>query len=367
MSPEARVLVFLLVAGILAPFLPATLRAQEAENGAPEGLPNPKTEHHAALKQWAGRWRVTGKMDAMPGVPGMEKPVEMEGTESASLICDGLWLKWESEVKCDGKRSTGLWLVGYDPFQKRYISYVVSSDDHCQGLTPLTGEYDKKTDTWTWIGSTPEGKMKSVCKFSGADSLTETLYMIGPDDKERPFMVMNRVRSKDAKPSPLVDASLKEKSRSVASKHHAALLQDVGAWDAIVESTCSGETTKDKGSELVHAICDGRWTWSVFRSQFLGKPFVGHALVGWDANKKKYASMWIDSMSATCSVTSGTFDEKTKTYSFTGSCTGPDGKPMQVEQTLSYEDKDSRVLRMKLDGPAMKSTMKITYARRAEG
>ncbi len=342
------------------------LCAQDVEKKAPEGLPNPKTAHHAALKQWIGHWKVTGKMDAMPGVPGMEKAVESEGTECASLICDGLWLKWEAAMNCDGKRSTGLWLVGYDPFQKQYVSYVVSSDDHCQGLTLLTGEYDKEADTWTWIGSTPQGKMKSVCKFSGPDSLKETLYMIGPDGDEKQFMVMNRVRSKDAKPSALVNASLKETSKLVASKHHAALLQDVGAWDAIVESTCSGETTKDKGRERIQAICDGRWTWSEFRSEYMGKPFVGHGLVGWDANQKKYASLWIDSMSATCAVTSGTFDEKTKTYSFTGTCTGPDGKPMKIEQTLSCKDEDSRVLRMKFDGPEMKSTMKITYARRAE-
>jgi hypothetical protein len=344
------------------------LCAQDAVKKAPDqgAMPNPKTEHHAALKRWTGTWKVTGKMDAIPGVPGMEKPVESTGTESASLLCDGLWLKWESEMICDGKRSTGLWLVGYDPFRKQYISYVVSSDEQCQGLTPLTGEYDKKTDTWTWIGATPQGKMKSVCEFSGPDSLKETLYMVGPDGKEKQFMVMNRVRSKAAKSSPVVDASLKEKPKVAASKHHAALLQDVGTWDAIVESTYEGETTKEKGIERVQAICDDRWTWSVFQSQYQGKPFTGHALVGWDAGKKQYVSLWIDSMSATVSVTTGTFDEKAKTYSFSGSCTGPDGKPMKIEQSLACKDKDSRVLRMKFDSPAMKSTMKITYKRRSE-
>ena len=48
------------------------LCGQDGAKQAPEAPPNPKTEHHAALKQWAGTWKVTGKMDAMPGVPGME-------------------------------------------------------------------------------------------------------------------------------------------------------------------------------------------------------------------------------------------------------------------------------------------------------
>ena len=137
-------------------------------------MPNPKTEHHAALQQWVGTWKVKGTMDAMPGVPGMEEAVDSEGTETASLICDGLWLKWESVMECNGKQSTGLWLVGYDPFKKQYTSYVVSSDEHCQGLVPLTGTFDAKAKTWTWIGESPEGKMKSVCEFTGKDTLKET-------------------------------------------------------------------------------------------------------------------------------------------------------------------------------------------------
>jgi len=346
----------------------AGLCAQETGNKMPaqDAMPNPKTEQHAALEQWVGNWKLTGNMDAMPGVPGMEKPLESEGTEAGSLICDGLWLKWESEVTAGGKRSTGLWLVGYDALQKQYISYVVSSDESCQGLTTLTGQYDESADTWTWVGETPEGKMKSVCKFSGPDSVTETLYMVGPDGKDKQFMVMNRVRATGAEPPSLMNASLKKDAEMPTAKHTAVLLQDVGTWDATVESSFGGQETKEKGSDRVSAICDGRWTWSEFHSQFMGKPFDGHALVGWDPNQEKYVSLWIDSMTATGSITTGTFDEETKTFTLAGTGPGPDGKPMKIEETLSYEDKDTRVLQMNFDHPQMKSTMKVTYSRRAD-
>ncbi|MCA8944375.1 MAG: DUF1579 family protein [Planctomycetes bacterium] len=341
----------------------AGLCAQDDKHA--QDMPNPKTEHHAALQQWVGTWKVKGTMDAMPGVPGMEEAVDSEGTETASLICDGLWLKWESVMECNGKQSTGLWLVGYDPFKKQYTSYVVSSDEHCQGLVPLTGTFDAKAKTWTWIGESPEGKMKSVCEFTGKDTLKETLFMVGPDGAEKQFMVMERTRSKDAKPASIANASMRQDPDAADSKHLAVLLNDIGMWDAIVENDCSGETTTEKATEKVHAICDGKWTWTDFQSEYMGQPFTGHALLGWDPTKNEYASLWIDSMSATCCLTSGTYDEKTKTYSFEGSCTGPDGAPMTVEQTATCEGKDQRVLSMKFEHPQMQSTMKITYTRRA--
>ena len=344
---------------------PGTPRKAPQEKGSQkEGMKNPKTEHHALLKRWVGNWKVTGKMDAMPGVPGMEKSTESTGTDSASLICDGLWLKWESAMTCNSKLSTGLWLVGYDPIQKHFISYVASSDENYQGLMPMKGQYDRQTDTWTWTCETPQGTMKSICKFDGPGKMTETLYVVGPDGKEKQFMVMHRQRTKATGSTSLVNASLTEKSKIFASKHHAVLLQDVGKWDATVEMVFQGNATKDKATERVAAICDGRWTWSEFKGQYMDMPFVGHSLVGYDSTKKQYVTLWIDSMTATSTVTRGTFDEKTKTYSLSGTCIGMDGKPTKVEQTLTCKDKNTRVFAMKM--PAMKSTMTITYSRRTQ-
>ncbi|HEU4418436.1 MAG TPA: hypothetical protein VFT55_05825, partial [Planctomycetota bacterium] len=64
----------------LAAILAATfLPAQDPK--APAQPPNPKTKEHDALAMLVGNWQTTCKMNAMPGVQGMEKPSESTGTE----------------------------------------------------------------------------------------------------------------------------------------------------------------------------------------------------------------------------------------------------------------------------------------------
>lgn len=353
---------------ILAPLATAALCAQDPQRPTPQAPPNPKTEAHLALRQWVGTWSGKGQMEAMPGVPGMEEPISAKGTETGTLICDGLWLKWESAMTGMGDASTGLWLVGYDPKKKQYVSYAISSDPNHPGMIPLTGEHNKKTNTWTWVGETPQGKMKSVCVFSGPDRMKETIYSIDKDGKEKQFMVMTRVRSRGDTKGSLIEVPKEKALANPAARQVTGLLRSVGSWTGQVEMQMGlgAPVQREACSERVTAILGGLWTWSAFKGKFMGHDFVGHALTGWDNVNKRYACLWIDSTVAGPTVTTGKYDKKKRVWSLAGSGPGPDGNPMQITQQMSQRSDDRRDCTMKFMHPLSQMTMKISYARKGK-
>jgi hypothetical protein len=123
------------------------------------------------------------------------------------------------------------------------------------------------------------------------------------------------------------------------------------------------EMPAEQGGERVMSICNGRWTWSEFKGQMGGLPFAGHALAGYDRNAKEYVSFWFDSMSATCAKTTGTYDEKSRTFTLRGVCSDAQGKPSQITEKLTIKDTNTRVLEMLMQCAGKESTMAITYQR----
>jgi hypothetical protein len=336
--------------------LSATLIAQE--------MPDPRHKEHDALKPLVGSWETVMKMEAMPGVPGMEKPMEAKGIERAELVCNGLWLKSVIDSTWKGGPFQGIWLAGYDPFAKKYRSYWVSSDDQ-EGLAVMDGTFDEKSKTWTWSGDTPHGAVRSTFVLKDADNSVETCYLKTPDGKESKCMEITRKRSK----SPAaIEASAKVPAAKL-TKEHELLHQDIGVWEAtILAAAAPGQQpTAEKGTESIVATCNGLWSWSDFKGQMMGAPFEGHALVGFDANEKKYVSVWIDSMSAVAAKTVGTFDEAKKAFTFTGSCNDPTGKPMSIHEVLTWKDADTRVLKMEFKTASETHNMEITYKRKTKG
>jgi hypothetical protein len=146
------------------------------------------------------------------------------------------------------------------------------------------------------------------------------------------------------------------------------LKQDVGVWDATIESTMEpgGKPNVTKGSET-NTLLGSRWLISDFKGELMGLPFQGHAVMGYDPAKKKYTGTWVDSMSTNISVLEGTYDPKTKTMTSWMESPGPDGKPMKMRSTSEWKDDDTRIFTM--HSPAGQgdefAMMKITYKRRA--
>jgi hypothetical protein len=144
---------------------------------------------------------------------------------------------------------------------------------------------------------------------------------------------------------------------------HAILKQIEGTWDAVV----TGADGKKSKAEAVYKMeCGGLWLTSDFKGQMDGQPFQGKGLDTYDPAKKKYTSVWVDSMSTAPMIFEGTRDESTKTTTQTGESPGPDGKPMKFKGVSKENDDDHMTFSMYSIGSDGKETklMTIDYARR---
>jgi hypothetical protein len=172
-------------------------------------------------------------------------------------------------------------------------------------------------------------------------------------------------KKKEAAPAPGQEAPVVK-----PGPEHEVLKKDAGAWDATVEATMEpgAKPSVSKGVEVNTLIGDGLWLIQDFKGEFMGAPFQGHGVLGYDASKKKYVGTWVDSMSMGLNAIEGTYDPKTRTLSTTMEGPCPDGTVMKMRATNEWKDSDTRVSTMYSSagpGGAESVMMKITYKRRS--
>jgi isopentenyldiphosphate isomerase len=86
----------------------------------------------------------------------------------------------------------------------------------------------------------------------------------------------------------------------------------------------------------------------------------------YDPEKKKYVSVWVDSMSARPLLLEGTYDKEKKTMTMTGEAPGPDGNPAKHKMVTHTPDNDHQTFTMYMVGPDGQETkvMTIEYTRK---
>lgn len=143
---------------------------------------------------------------------------------------------------------------------------------------------------------------------------------------------------------------------------HQKLMESVGTWDAVMKL---GEM-ESKGVMTLKKDLNGLWISSEFVGEFAGQKFSGKGFDGYDPVRKKYVSVWVDSMSPSPMLSEGTFDKDGKVLTMTGEGPGPDGSPAKFRMTTDYKDKDTMVWTMFLVGPDDKGIpmFSISYKRR---
>jgi hypothetical protein len=314
---------------------------------------DPKTKEHDALKTFAGNWDVNFKMTGADG----EEPMVSKGSEHAQLVCNGLWLKATSRGEFQGQPHAGLWLMGYDPHQKAYHGVCVDSHDASPAISQ--GRYDEKTKTWKFSGSNAKGKFDMTCVVKSPDQMTET-GTCTQDGKEHKIEV-TRTRAKTAQTS---EASMELQKPS--GKEYEPLAKMVGQWDAVMKMAMApGQPPQEmKGTETVVPVCGGKFLWSDFRMEFMGQPFEGHALYGYDPLQKKYVSFWIDSMHPTLSQSSGSYDAASKSITLSGKSRDHAGQPTTTKETSTWKDDNTRLFKMESTGADGPHGFEITYTRR---
>ena len=134
----------------------------------------------------------------------------------------------------------------------------------------------------------------------------------------------------------------------------------VGDWDCVVKFG----NMEMKGTETYTLGFGGFWLTGTFKSDGPEK-FEGRGTIGYDPNKKKYVSTWIDSMDASMMISEGDFDKDSKTYTEVGDGVGEDGKPQKYKSVVEFKDKDELVMTMYTvkDGKEQQ-IMTMTYKRK---
>lgn len=77
--------------------------------------------------------------------------------------------------------------------------------------------------------------------------------------------------------------------------HNEALQELVGTWDVEMQMTMvpGQPPVKSKSVETVTPM-GGFWVISDVKGQFMGMPFHGHGIYGYESNKKKHVGVWAD-------------------------------------------------------------------------
>lgn len=151
---------------------------------------------------------------------------------------------------------------------------------------------------------------------------------------------------------------------------HKAMAKGAGNWE--------GETTMwmapgappmtSKSSCVSKMAMGGRYDVTTFSGSFMGQPFEGMAIMGYDNSKKAYISTWIDNMGTGMMHMEGKADASGKVITMTGKMTDPaTGRECDVKEINTFIDDDHHTMEMYGPDPAtgkQYKNMEIKFTRK---
>jgi hypothetical protein len=123
--------------------------------------------------------------------------------------------------------------------------------------------------------------------------------------------------------------------------------------------------TKTTSTSVTEMILGGRYQQSKTTGDMMGTPFEGFSLLGYDNMKKVFTSTWMDNFGTGTLTCEGTWDDATKTITFTGKEFDPmSNKEMSIKETLQFVDDDTQKFESYNESPKGEfKMMEITYTR----
>jgi len=149
--------------------------------------------------------------------------------------------------------------------------------------------------------------------------------------------------------------------------HHEHLKKFAGTWHLQTKMMVPGAPpTESKATSRAELILGGRYIREELSGSVMGMPFEGFGLTGYDNQKEVYQSVWVDNMSTTMMVMTGTCDESGKVFTYQTEYTDPmTGQLARMRGVLTFVNDQKYVYAMYqvgADGEDTK-TMEIVYTR----
>lgn len=137
-------------------------------------------------------------------------------------------------------------------------------------------------------------------------------------------------------------------------EHHKHLGNLAGKWKVTGKSWMApGQPPVDmSGTMEASWILGGRYMQEVHKASFMGQPFEGRSLDGYDNTTKEYFSTWVDNMGTGVMLFRGSCDDPCKVLTETAE--GPDpmtGKVMKTKTVTTFVDHDAYRFEMYMVAP----------------
>jgi hypothetical protein len=140
---------------------------------------------------------------------------------------------------------------------------------------------------------------------------------------------------------------------------HELLKKFAGEW-TMVMSSMGKESRATSAHSMTHG---GLWLTSSLEGEIAGQKYSAQRLDSYDAAKKKYISVWVDSTTTSPTVAEGTYDEAKKTLTQTGEGIGFDGKPTKHTWVTTFKSDDSFDLTI-FFGESKTPALSVVYTRK---
>lgn len=196
-------------------------------------------------------------------------------------------------------------------------------------------------------------------------SLALTCLLVGAAGAEQ---TTSKKHASAATQQPSIDEMMKAMAKySEPTEKHKKLEALVGSWTTTGKFWMDPEKPMEStGTAETKSILGGRFISEDVTGTFMGRPFMGHGVTGYDLMKKKYVSVWMDNMGTMMMVSEGTSDPAGKVITSTSTETDPmTGKSHPVKLVTRIESDQKHVLEFyeKRNGKEMK-TGEMIYTRK---
>lgn len=152
-------------------------------------------------------------------------------------------------------------------------------------------------------------------------------------------------------------------------EQHAQLAKMAGEWKVAGKFWMGpGDPSLSEGTASRRMMLDGRVLAESFTSEFMGMPFTGHGMTGYDNVTGKWWTTWNDSMSTGLLTMEGQCTESGDVCTWIGSNIDPTGKTMYTKGVSTTHSRDRETFVSYVIGPDGKETrtMELVYTRKKE-
>jgi hypothetical protein len=184
-------------------------------------------------------------------------------------------------------------------------------------------------------------------------------------------MPVSFVTAKDQKQAKAMDPqAMMEMYKKLATpgEPHKQLASLAGSWTTRTKEWMEPDKppTEATGSADMKMVLDGRFLQQEFNSTMMGQPYSGIGITAYDNLRKKYVSMWIDSMGTGIFMMEGTASADGKTITLKGQHAEPGGGQMTHRAIWKIVDSNTQTFDMYGKHGKGKETkmMEITYERK---